>query len=526
MELSEKDDKLNIITTGLNMLGDELQNYKKELDAKNLFLESILNTIDQIVYVINTDPNCPEQYMRHTFVSAPVQKILGYLPEDIIARSHKLCQSVYEEDRLMVLETFQSVIKTGQAGPCIYRVVHKTTGKLVWVEDLMVPQRNSHGQVIQVIGSAKDITERKKAEELLMEQKQFTEKILNLLPVDIAVLDKDHKYTFLNPAAVRDPETREWLIGRDDFDYCAEKQIPTDVAENRRKLFLEAEKNGSDAGWLDTYTDRNGGLRYKLRRFLPVIEKGVFKYAIGYAVDITELKKASLEKEKLIRELNNKFNELMQFNYIVSHNLRGPVASILGLTSLLEAGLPEDEKNKAVTFLHKASTAIDTTIKDLSLILASRSPLNEKIEQFLISNLIEEVKTNLSRQITDADATIYLKVTDETNQISSIKSYVQSVMYNLISNAIKYKSPERPPVITIQVTKEQEHTSITVADNGIGIDLEQHGNQLFGLYKRFHLKTEGKGLGLYMSKMQLESLGGSISVESTPGKGTIFKIRF
>lgn len=522
--ITDEDDNLNVITTGLNMLGDELQSYKTELDSKNLFLQTILNTIDQIIYVINSDPEDEEHYMRFTFVSAPIEKILGYSASDMLSDNHHLCQSIYHEDKQMVLDAFYSAVTTGHPTPCTYRVIHKKTKELIWVEDQMVPQKNAGGKVIKIVGSAKDITERKKAEELLLEQKKFTEKILNLLPIDIAVLNKDHKYTFLNPAAVGDPKLREWLIGKDDYDYCRKKQLPVEMADNRREHFDEAVKNETKIGWLDTYPE-NGELTYKLRQLLPVTENGVFKYAIGYGVDITELKKAAIDREKLIKELNNKFNELMQFNYIVSHNLRSPVASIIGLVTLLQNGLSEEEENRAIQYLSTAANAIDTTIKDLNLILASRSPLNEKIENFSISKVINEVKTNLARQISESNATIFLNVEEHSDNLSSIKSYIQSVLYNLISNAIKYKSPERAPVITIDVLKKEGHTLITVKDNGLGIDLDKFGKQLFGLYKRFHLKTEGKGLGLYMSKMQLESLGGSIDVESTPALGTTFNVK-
>ncbi|MBL7931528.1 MAG: PAS domain S-box protein, partial [Bacteroidia bacterium] len=297
-EITDEDDNLNLVTTGLNMLGDELQNYKTELDYKNLFLQTILNTIDQIIYVINSDPQDEEHYMRFTFVSTPIEKILGYSPSDMLSDNHHLCESIYHDDKQMVLDAFYSAVTTGLPTPCTYRVIHKKTKELIWVEDQMVPQKNATGKVIQIVGSAKDVTERKKAEELLLEQKKFTEKILNLLPVDIAVLDKEQKYTFLNPAAVGDSKLREWLIGKDDYDYCQKKQLPVEMADNRRARFDEAIRNETKIGWLDTYPDKNGELTYKLRQLLPVTENGVFKYAIGYGVDITELKKAAIDREK------------------------------------------------------------------------------------------------------------------------------------------------------------------------------------------------------------------------------------
>jgi signal transduction histidine kinase len=130
----------------------------------------------------------------------------------------------------------------------------------------------------------------------------------------------------------------------------------------------------------------------------------------------------------------------------------------------------------------------------------------------------------LEQQLNQSQAFVCVDIDCEANQLTSIKSYVQSIIHNLISNAIKYKSPVRNPEISVKAWKDTEHTFIEVADNGMGIDLEQYGQQIFGLYKRFTTQSEGKGLGLHMTKAQVESLGGSISVESEADKGTTFRI--
>ena len=253
-------------------------------------------------------------------------------------------------------------------------------------------------------------------------------------------------------------------------------------------------------------------------------ESGHIAELYGSVRDITAQKKSELEREQLIRELSNKYNQLMQFNYIVSHNLRAPVAHILGLGKLLHTDINATDKETTLEYIQEAALALDDLLQDLNVILSTRSMLNEKTETFLLADVVRTVCNNLQNEIKKSNAVIETNIHPQAAEIVSIKSYIQSAIFNLITNAIKYKSPERTPVIRIEATRCDGKTVITVADNGMGINLGTHGDRLFGLYNRFHPEHEGKGLGLYMTKTQMESLGGQITVESTEGVGTTFII--
>jgi signal transduction histidine kinase len=129
-------------------------------------------------------------------------------------------------------------------------------------------------------------------------------------------------------------------------------------------------------------------------------------------------------------------------------------------------------------------------------------------------------------QIAKSACKIVFDIDPLANELYSIKSYLESIFFNLISNSIKYKSAKRKIVINISAKKIDNTIIIKVEDNGVGIDLNQHGSYVFGLYKRFNFDVEGKGLGLHMTKNQVEALGGNISLTSEPEKGTIFTIVF
>ena len=245
----------------------------------------------------------------------------------------------------------------------------------------------------------------------------------------------------------------------------------------------------------------------------------------GSIKNITALKNREFELERTAKDLNDKNNELMQFNYIVSHNLRAPVANILGMADIFKMpGISEEDKQICLEHIHSATIKMDDVIKDLNDILETRSAINKKKALVCIHEKLNSICGTLSREISETGTIINIALNESAVTIHTIKGYLESILYNLIANAIKFQAKDRPPIINITSYKINEQFVITIEDNGMGIDINRHKAHLFGLYKRFTTELEGKGLGLYMVKTQVETLGGTISVESELGKGTKFTI--
>ena len=160
----------------------------------------------------------------------------------------------------------------------------------------------------------------------------------------------------------------------------------------------------------------------------------------------------------------------------------------------------------------------------MNLILSSKSKINHAIDEIHFNEIIDNIVETFTQSGGLDIHNITVKIDENANTIFSIKSFIDSILYNLISNAIKYKSVERDLKINIDITRILGSIQIEFKDNGIGIDMQKYGDSLFGLYKRFHPKIEGKGIGLHMTKNQVESLGGNIRVESKVNDGTIFFI--
>lgn len=223
------------------------------------------------------------------------------------------------------------------------------------------------------------------------------------------------------------------------------------------------------------------------------------------------------------QELAEQNARLEQFAYIISHNLRAPMARLVGLASVLRRSGDEEEKSTIIDLMVRSTADFDDVFKDLSMILSiqklspavySTIPL-EQVTQKVMYQLAAEVKETRVEINTDFS---------EVPLLHSLPQYVESIFFNLISNSIKYRSPERAPVISVRSRRENGTTQIIFSDNGLGIDMNRHRESVFNLYKRFHFHVEGKGLGLYLVRTQVEALGGTIRIESNPQIGSVFTI--
>jgi len=246
----------------------------------------------------------------------------------------------------------------------------------------------------------------------------------------------------------------------------------------------------------------------------------------GILQDITESKLAELERAKITDDLIDRNKDLEQFSYIVSHNLRAPLANILGTSSELKKPfLDEELKIELEEGLTESVEKLDNVIKDLNEILRLKSSMNQLRERVQFSELVEDIKISIKNLIDLAGIEIRCDFS-EADELHCIKSYLYSIFYNLISNSIKYRRPQVQTIIDIRSHLTGNKLELVFSDNGMGIDLARKGDQVFGLYKRFHQHVEGKGMGLFMVKTQAETLGGKISVQSEVNKGTEFKIEF
>ena len=246
---------------------------------------------------------------------------------------------------------------------------------------------------------------------------------------------------------------------------------------------------------------------------------------IGTNQDITHLKISEIETFELVKQLKLKNRDLRQFAYIVSHNLRAPIVKIQGLAFIISnpSGTKKMKELMLQSIVEEANN-LDTVVKDMNDILSVQDTGSKKFESVSFQDKTDMILNVLDTQVHESKAII---TTDfhEIKQIITVNSYLYSIMYNLVSNALKYRSPERQLSVQLKTFYSQDMICLSVKDNGMGIDLEKNADKVFGLYKRFHGKNiPGKGIGLNLVKMQAESMGGIATVISTKNKGSEFII--
>jgi signal transduction histidine kinase len=347
-------------------------------------------------------------------------------------------------------------------------------------------------------------------------------------------MNERDKTILLQEAAIKDQRKFFWVLGSGAglllillfFYYRGYK--------NTRKLNYEiAERNEEIQAQSEELTEANQALNL-LNSEIATQKK--------------ELEKSSEElneRNKIILELNNKLtfdieikkdelyktneelvkhnNELLQFSFTVSHNLRGPVARMMGLMNLIHVNEKPEEKEYLIDLLQKSTLELDVILKDLNLIIDSRNNLYKVREKIYFEDewkkslylLNDYVKSGYSIEADFSEAPF----------VFSVRAMLQNILYNLVSNAIKYRSFERDLKVKVSSHRMGNAIVINIQDNGLGIDLANHNENIFKLYKRFHTHVTGKGLGLYLVKTQLDALGGYIDVKSQLNVGTTFTVK-
>ena len=231
------------------------------------------------------------------------------------------------------------------------------------------------------------------------------------------------------------------------------------------------------------------------------------------------------KQDELIEELNQQNRQLDDFAHLTSHNIRSPAVNIYTLISFLNEHSSLEEYKLIYEKLTKVSKNLNETLNELLEVLHVKS--NKGIERQVLSfdSVFNKVKESMQGDILNSKAEVSGSF-EQVPYISYPKAYLESIFYNLLSNAIKYRSPDRVPVVKAFSRRENGKIILEVSDNGLGIDMERYGDQVFGLRKIFHTKTNAKGVGLFMTKTQVEALGGVINIKSEVNIGTIFTITF
>lgn len=246
---------------------------------------------------------------------------------------------------------------------------------------------------------------------------------------------------------------------------------------------------------------------------------------VGANWDITTNKKAEKKLKNLLDITSEQNNSLMNFAHIVSHNLRSHSSNLSMLSGFFVEEKDKDEKDQLIKMLCEASESLNETVQNLSEVVQVKTDALDKMRPVNLYETITAVEKNLAVLLKEKDTVCEIEV-DKELKIKAIPAYLDSILLNLFTNSIKYSSPERSLALRITAEKNGDHTLVAFSDNGQGINLKRHGNAIFGMYKTFHKHKDAKGIGLFITKNQIESMNGKIEVDSQVNKGTTFQLYF
>jgi len=247
---------------------------------------------------------------------------------------------------------------------------------------------------------------------------------------------------------------------------------------------------------------------------------------IGTHTDVSAQKEKELELIKTMKLYSDQNSRLLNFSHIVSHNLNTQAGNIKSILDFIDADVNKQTVEEMLEHLRTVSNDLNETISNLTQIVKTQSNINIAVVPLMLSEYIEKTISTIKGYDKQRKVTIVNNVPKYLT-INFNPAYMESVLLNFTTNAIKYAHPDRDPVIVFDFAIEPEgFKSLKITDNGLGIDLKVYGDLLFGMYKTFHKHEEARGIGLYITRNQIEAMKGTVLVESEVGVGTSFKIVF
>lgn len=279
---------------------------------------------------------------------------------------------------------------------------------------------------------------------------------------------------------------------------------------------------------VETVNYAKNGMPYWVEMsIMPITnEKGEYTHWVGVQKNVTERKKKDDEKKQLIEELTKNNNELRQFSYITSHNLRAPLTNLLAIIELTKKFTIEDKTlQKLLDGFAKSTYNLNDTLNDLIHILVIKENTNIVNTEVHFTSTYNKTRCSIKTLIEKSEA----EIDTDFSAIDTIifnPVYLESIFMNLLVNALRYSDPARKPVIHICSSIEKGQPVLRFSDNGLGMNMARVRDKIFGLYQKFHHHPESKGIGLYLVHAQVTAMGGSIEVDSKEKEGTTFTIKF
>lgn len=451
--------------------------------------------------------------------------IFGYKEEDLSNDFNWWFSKIHIEDSLKVSVNIHSYIeqKVEKWADSYRFLCANGQYKHVYERGFLVMDENKN--VTRIIGAMQDITKLKEEEERL----KLLETVITQTKDAVIITEINEnvrgipKILYVNPSFTKlTGYKKQEVIGKSALIFMNKNHLKNDF-----KKLSQALKKKEEFNFETININKNQEEYWVNITMIPITNhENEHSHWISIQRDITNEKVREKEREQLINELTQNNKDLKQFSYITSHNLRAPLSNLTGLLNLIEdIPIENQELKEIINGFSKSTNLLNETISDLVKVIIIKDSHSIEKEKVYIKDVFESVFNQLSFLISIKKPIIKINFEKADNLIIN-KSYFESILLNLMTNSLKYNDENR--ILKINVSSKTDGKNITIkfSDNGIGIDLLRNKDKIFGLYQRFHDYADSKGLGLYLVKSQVESMGGTISIESEVNVGTSFKIIF
>ncbi|RXJ50251.1 PAS domain S-box protein [Gelidibacter gilvus] len=391
----------------------------------------------------------------------------------------------------------------------------KTTKGIRWMRLLGISDFEN-GTCKMLHGLVQDIDDFKKAQlEIVLREEEFRQTFWHA-PIGMALLDLNGKIVKVNPVICETfGYTEDEMIAIEKGavshpeDLELSNKLLADVLSGKRESFQQEKR----------YFHKNGNLIWAILSISAVKnDKGETTHLVLQASDITD-------KRLLTESLKEHNNRLQNYAHIVSHNLRSHTGNLSMLLELTEINNNQTCDKELFEHIKSASHNMNETVQHLSEIVEINNLIKDTLVPQNLRKRVNKSIENIQTTLSQINGEMTIKV-NEDYMVYAVPSYLDSIVLNILTNAIKYRSPYRLLKIEIKAGQKNGHTFLSITDNGLGIDLEKNDSKIFGMYKTFHEHKDARGIGLFISKNQIEAMGGSIEVESKPNIGSTFTIYF
>jgi PAS domain S-box-containing protein len=391
---------------------------------------------------------------------------------------------------------------------------------------------DERGELSGFLAIATDITDQKRADQALRESEERFRFLAENVPGVIYLCREDEHYSNIfisaNILKITGYSNSEFLNGSIDIADLIHKED----FERVDSEFQKAIRDRNPFSIEYRIVHRSGVVKWVKESGSSMNGNDGTRLIEGYISDITERKKADealllskVNLEAATLELQQQNGQLSEFAHIISHNLRAPVGNIQALISLLDQDSSMEDYRLVFQNLQKTALNLRETLNELLDLLRVNKAHERERTLIRFEDILTKVKEDMMGEILNSNAWIVADF-GECPSVNYYKPYLESIVLNLMSNSLKYRHPEREPEIRFETLLVNNKPVLRVKDNGLGIDLNKYGDEMFGLRKVFHGNPNAHGVGLFLTRTQIESMGGTISVESEVDKGTTFTIEF